>query len=115
MPESDDHFSQKYPQKVVNVEMEVVGRIAEVVPVAVDDEEEDDEEEGEEEDDKEKGVGMMIDGTFQHQRKPHIVVEDVYRGIVGEDTDIFVLLENNDIPWTLTHALPVCIHSIVVN
>ena len=46
VPESDDNFSQRYPQKVVNVEMEVVGRIAEVVPVALEDEEEEGDVEG---------------------------------------------------------------------
>ena len=117
MPELDDHVSQKHPRKVAgcSVEMEIVGRIAEVVPVAQEDEEEDDEEEDEDEE-EERDVGMIIDGSTTTlpptismlKRKPHMVVEDVYRGIVGEDTDIFVLLENNDIPWTLSNAPMVC-------
>ena len=101
-----------------SIDVEVVGRIAEVVPVALDDEE--DEEEEEEEEDEGEDMGKMIDGSALpstltsslNKRKHHVVIEDVYRGVVGEDTDIFVLLENNDIPWILTHAPPVCTNVI---
>jgi len=80
--------------------LEVVGRVASVWPL---DEDTDTEEgEGDDDDDDEDEENGGGGGAV-----PYTVREDCYRGVVGPDTEVFLALENADVPWQLNHARPV--------
>lgn len=91
--------------------MEVVGRVTELTPIATDNYNEDNDDENNE-DDSNNGNSDHIDNSISTNNNEKYNETDVYRGIINFETEIYLALENNLIPWRLKNRKSVPVKKV---